>query len=292
MGRPVHEAQHLLDNEEQNIGNSTTLIPENGVATTIPRMSPPRILQLSGPSQKGQTTSIIFTASRLVGAQNPNPGFAGPVTGIVEFGNGGRSTSVEFDVPFGPFIGSFTGAAAASEPNDGGVIVTVPTGVLRAYTRYDNLLIQPILGIPSQSLATLNGVAFNGPGGTYPNGIPGRPRAEPVAVKVMAAYFTHRHHKVYRTQYCYIGGVVAIPANSIYCIPAFARAVKVLRNAPSANLTVSIFDENHHLLEQYSLGALPSPTISLTGTAAYVALASPGPGDNVTFLALSYEIGI
>jgi hypothetical protein len=292
MGRAIHEPQHLLDDAEQNIGNSATLVPQSGVATTTPQTNPPRLLQLSGPSQKGQTTSIIFTASRLVGSLNPNPGFAGPITGVIEFGNGGRSTKVEFDIPFGPFVGSFTGAAAASEPDDGGVIVTVPTGVLRAYTRYDNLLIQPILGIPSQSLATLNGVAFNGPGGAYPAGIPGRPRAEPVAVKAMAAYFTQRHSPVYRTQYCYVRGVVSIPANSIYCIPAFARSVRVFRNLTTADLLVQIYDENHLLLEQYQLGAVPTPTIPLTGTAAYVAVSSPNPGANVTFLALSYEIGI
>ena len=90
--------------------------------------------------------SIVFTAARVVGASNPNPGYAGPITGLVEFGNGGRFTRVEFDVPLGPYLGTFQGAAVASEPQDGGVIVTVPTGVLRAYARYDNLLVQPILG--------------------------------------------------------------------------------------------------------------------------------------------------
>ena len=44
----------------------------------------------------------------------------------------------------------------------------MPTGVLRVYARYDNLLIQPMLqakpGQPIQSLAQAYGQLFEGPG--------------------------------------------------------------------------------------------------------------------------------
>jgi len=185
MGFQKHVPQHLLDTDaDQNIGNSALLQPQQGAAaTTIPNTNPDRILQLSGPSKRAQTTSIVFTASRVVGANNPNPGYAGPITGILEFGNGGRFTKVEFDVPLGPFLGTFQGAAAASEPQDGGVIVTVPTGVLRAYARYDNLLVQPLLGLPTQSMAQNLKVPFVGPGGPIlPPAPPAQQApAEPVA---------------------------------------------------------------------------------------------------------------
>ena len=191
MGRREGDFQHLLDtNADQNIGNSALLQPQPGsVATTIPATNPARILQLNGPSKTAQTVSIVFTASRIVGQDNPNPGYAGPITGILEFGNGGRFTKIEFDVPVGPFLGNFQGAAASSEPQDGGVIVTVPSGVLRAYARYDNLLVQPALGLPTQSTAQLLGVPFVGPGGPVAPTSPSPAPAEPVLVKAMAAYY-------------------------------------------------------------------------------------------------------
>jgi hypothetical protein len=292
MGFQKHVPQHLLDTDaDQNIGNSALLQPQQGAAaTTIPNTNPDRILQLSGPSKRAQTTSIVFTASRVVGANNPNPGYAGPITGILEFGNGGRFTKVEFDVPLGPFLGTFQGAAVASEPQDGGVIVTVPTGVLRAYARYDNLLVQPILGLPPQAIAQSAKVPFVGPGG--PILPPGNAApAEPVQVKAMAAYYTRRSAKVYKTQYCYVGapGVPALGIlSATYCIPAFARSIKLFRNPSTASFTVSMYDGINQL-EQYTVPSGSSPSIPLVGTETIVTVGST---DAVSFLALCYEIGI
>jgi hypothetical protein len=227
----------LLENAEQNIGNSQILVPQasavvnpddNAVATwnvgtVLPQTTTERILNLEGGSNRGQTTSIIFTVSRILqGAQNPNPGFPGPVTGIIEYGNGGRSTRLEFDLVVGPFAGSINQAVSAIEPQDGTVVVTVPTGVLRAYARYDNLLLAPILGTnPPMSL--VQWINYNnsllphppafipvfGPGGPIvcdnPSGgsklvIP----AEPVLVKAMANYFGKPRSRVYKTLNCYV----------------------------------------------------------------------------------------
>jgi hypothetical protein len=293
MNRQTHEPKHLIDSDaEQNIGNSTLLQPQPGsVATTIPATNPARLLMLSGPSKSAQTTSIVFTASRVVGADNPNPGYAGPITGILEFGNGGRNTKVEFDIPLGPYLGSPTSAALASEPQDGGIIVTVPTGVLRAYARYDNLLIQPTLGLPTQSIAQRLAVPFVGPGGpVFPPG--NAAPAEPVLVKAMSAYFTRHYAKAYKTQYCYVGapGVPnqAIPAGAgFFCVPAFARSLKVLRFPTSAALTVTFYD-GRNVLEQATIPSGPSPTIEIVGTETYINVQS----DPVQMLALCYEIGI
>ena len=306
MGRQLHDSKHLLDTDaDQNIGNSVLLQPQQGAAaTTIPNTNPDRILQLSGPSKVAQMTSIVFTASRVVGASNPNPGYAGPITGILEFGNGGRFTRVEFDVPLGPFLGTLQGAAASSEPQDGGVIVTVPTGVLRAYARYDNLLIQPILNLPTQSMAQNLGVPFVGPGGPI---LPPAPPAqiapaEPVLVKAMAAYYTRRSAKAYKTQYCYVGSPGTLPQNmpgggvpglspGVYCIPAFARSVKLLRIPFTASLTIGLFDGIHQL-DQTVIPSGPSPTIDLVGTETVIQVQSTTLADNVVMLALCYEIGI
>jgi len=305
MGRREGDFQHLLDtNADQNIGNSALLQPQPGsVATTIPATNPARILQLNGPSKTAQTVSIVFTASRVVGQDNPNPGYAGPITGILEFGNGGRFTKVEFDVPVGPFLGNFQGAAASSEPQDGGVIVTVPSGVLRAYARYDNLLIQPTLGLPTQSTAQKLGVPFVGPGGPVAPTSPSPAPAEPVLVKAMAAYYTRHYAKAYKTQYCYVGspGFIAqwMPSGqgkAVYCVPAFARTVKLLRwnsnLSTSPSMTLQFYDGINFLEEVTIAAGAVSPTIDLVGNETIIQVVSTSPSDTITFLALCYEIGI
>ena len=305
MGRREGDFQHLLDtNADQNIGNSALLQPQPGsVATTIPATNPARILQLNGPSKTAQTVSIVFTASRVVGQDNPNPGYAGPITGILEFGNGGRFTRAEFDIPVGPFLGNFQGAAASSEPQDGGVIVTVPSGVLRAYARYDNLLIQPTLGLPTQSTAQKLGVPFVGPGGPVAPTSPSPAPAEPVLVKAMAAYYTRHYAKAYKTQYCYVGspGFIAqwMPSGqgkAVYCVPAFARTVKLLRwnsnLSTSPSMTLQFYDGINFLEEVTIAAGAVSPTIDLVGNETIIQVVSTSPSDTITFLALCYEIGI
>ena len=304
MGRSEGDFKHLLDtNADQNIGNSTLLQPQPGsVPTTIPLTNPARILQLSGPSKTAQTVSIVFTASRIVGSDNPNPGYAGPVTGILEFGNGGRFTKVEFDVPVGPFLGSFQGAAASSEPQDGGVIVTVPSGVLRAYARYDNLLVQPALGLPpTRATAQLLGVPFVGPGGPVLPPSQSPAPAEPVLVKAMAAYYPRHFARAYKTQYCYVGapGFIAQyigPGYAIYCVPAFARTVKLLRwnsNLSTMPSMVLQFFDGINFLEQVTIAAgAVAPIIDLVGNETIIQVLSASPADTITFLALCYEIGL
>jgi hypothetical protein len=312
------EPQHLLDNAEQNVGNSATLYPQVGPGgplvdsgTVIPQSNPSRILQLSGPSSKGQTTSIVMTVTRLVGAQNPKPGYPGPITGIIEFGNGGRSTKVEFDIPVGPFIGSVLAADPASEPQDGGVIVTVPTGVLRAYARYDNLLIAPLLNQPAPiSLAQLRGVSFIGPGGPVQRLPPNPPiLAEPVLAKAMAAYFSRHTSLVYKTLYLYTNQVnsgppLAIPVASnpaidpatspvFYALPAFARSVKVIRMPVTAALECTL-SNGINVIDAFSIPSGASPTIPIIGHENVIGIRSADftPANEVLKLALVCEIGI
>ena len=298
MGRSEGDFKHLLDtNADQNIGNSAILQPQAGTGgTTIPQTNPQRLLTLTGPSKTGQTTSVVFTASRIVGADNPHPGLPGPITGIVEFGNGARFTRAEFDVPIGPYLGWQGNTIASSEPQDGGTIVTVPTGVLRAYVRYDNLLIQPLLGLPTTNLATELGVAFIGPGG--PSTLLNVP-AEPILAKAMAAFYTRHYSKLYKTNYLYVGesGVLPqkIPVGTLVCIPPFARSVKILRFNSTTNtmpsMTIDLWDGSH-VAEQIIVAAGTSPVLEISGNESVIGIQSTGAGDVVSFLALCYEIGL
>jgi hypothetical protein len=297
------EPKHLLDiDAEQNIGNGIqALQPQAGGATVVPQTNPERILMLSGPSSAGQTTSVALTASRIVpGPNNPSPGFPGPITGVIEFGNGGQFTKVEVDIPIGPFAGTLKTAAPATEPQDGGVIITVPTGMLRVYARYDNQFIQPLMGLPIQSLAQVASAAFIGPGGPVaqdPNPAHNIP-AEPVQVKAMAAYFSRHTSRVYKTQYLFVGSrSTGIPQtvqpDGFWCIPAFARAVKILRFPTTVPVNVTLWDNMGHQLETIAIPSGPSPIIPVTGTETILGISPSDPLNNqVSLLAACYEIGI
>lgn len=298
------EQKHMLDiAAEQNIGNSiASLQPQAGGATVIPQTNPERILMLSGPSSAGQTTSIALTASRIVpGPNNPSPGFPGPITGIIEFGNGGQFTRAEVDIPIGPFAGRTQAAIPGIEPQDGGVIVTVPTGVLRVYARYDNQLIQAPLGLPTLSLAQKAGKPFVGPGGPTtigPTIIP----AEPVQVKAMTAYFSRHTSRVYKTNYCYIGTytnggtktyITLDGIDSQFCVPPFARQLKVMRQPITAAIDVNLYDNAFNLLDSIAIPSGSAPLIPLLGNEIIVWIQShDSVADVVYLLALCYEIGI
>lgn len=306
MGREIGlNRTPVLDSAEQNIGNSALVQPQPGAvgdATVIPQTNPPRILNLTGGSPMGQTISVTMTASRVLGEQNPNPGLPGPITGVIQFGNGGRDTRIEFDVPIGPFAGSLSQATEAIEPQDGGVIVTVPSGVLRVYARYDNLLLSPVLGF-NQPLHQIAGVAAMGPGGPRPNGGGAPPTpAEPLLVKAMAAYFTRHYSKAYKTDYLYVpvplvpvSIVVGVPATStfrFFCLPAFAQNVKVLRLPLTSALEVQLSD-GVQIVDQYSIAAGTSaPIIPIQGHVCVIGIRSLTVGDTVSFLALQCEVGI
>jgi hypothetical protein len=292
----------LLEDADQNIGNSATVRPQAGTAgTIIPQSLQNRIINLSnGGSARGQTTSVVVTARRILPgtADNPSPtgGLPGPLTGIVEFGNGGRSTRAEFDVPIGPFTGSFGGASPALEPQDGGVILTVPTGVLRVFVRYDNLLIAPVLAtVPPVSLAQLFSVTFLGPGGPF-NGEP----PEPVLVQSMAAYFSRPAAKVYKTLYLYVSlpspPAPPAPLNLTpamgFCLPAFAKTVKILRKPLTSALDVQLYNNIRSLDEVTIAAGVTSPTFDVIGHETIITIGSHTPADTVTFLAMVCEIGI
>jgi len=315
MGRnTTADKTPLLQDAEQNIGNSEYVFPQPGnVGVCIPQTNPPRILNLgSGGSAAGQTLSVVFGLSRILeSTYNPYPGFPGPITGILEYGNGGRSTRVEFDLTVGPFSGALNVASPAIEPQDGLTTVTVPTGVLRAYARYDNLLLAPVLGTdPPQSLAQLSGVAPVGPGGpvavTNPAGGPNLiVPPEPVLVKAMASYFTKPHAKVYKTVWCYcspqIAGAPAVQVTSPYIVggfanfaffnlPAFTRKVKVLRFPTSVGLAVLLHNGIRPVDFVTIAGGLTAPEINVIGDECIIGISSSP--DAVTMLALVCEIGI
>jgi hypothetical protein len=312
----------ILMDADQNIGNSSIVHPQAGTeGTVIPQTNPPRILNLAaGGSAAGQTLSVVFAASRIIkSAENPEPGFAGPLTGVVEYGNGGRFTRVELDVPVGPFAGSINEASTALEPQDGLVTITLPTSALRAYVRYDNLLLAPLLGTdPPASHAEVSGVSIVGPGGpvvVFDPADPDNPaanftiEAEPVLVKVMAAYFAKPHARVYKTLNCYLSEetlnpaptairigtpsaspIAGYPGYAFWALPAFTKRVKIQRFPNDTALDVLLHDGIRPVDYIQIAGGSTPPEFKVVGGANIIGITS-GEG-TVTMLKLVCEIGI
>jgi hypothetical protein len=305
---------NLLDDADMNIGNSNTIIPNDPATSqpTTPSTTLNRILNLSGVSKKGQNTTVAVAASRIPqGTRNPNPGFPGPLTGIIEFGSGGRDTKVEFDIPIGPFYGSLSAASSAEDAQDGGVLITVPTSVLRMYVRYDNFLLSPVLGTANalyptgRPLAIVgpNNVPIVGPGGPVMTGGQLVP-AEPVQVKAFAAYFAKvGRSRAYKTLYFYCsaeplqGVVVSNPGTTIggyadfafFALPAYCKTIKVLR-FPDSTAIEMLLHNGIRPVDYYNFNTGNSaPIVELEGAETIVGLKTTA---QVTFLAVICEIGL
>lgn len=289
----------LLDDAENNVGNSILLEPQSlppGVPLTVVRQQAinGRILNLTASSKVGQSVTVVMTAARSTGVTT---GVAGPITGIIEFGNGTVSTSIEFDIPVGPYVGSLRGTLPGSQPEDSGAVIQVPTGIIRAYARYDNAFITPNLG----------GFAFGTPGSAsfplFPGAGPFAPNLItpiPVNVKAFADYFGRHHTKLYKTQYLYIGdGFLPQAFSETYAIPPFAKSVQVIPN-PAVAMTVVLTDSipigaasvNHITFnETYTIAANAFPVIPIEGNVTTINLSNTGGGPVVSGMKLVYEIG-
>lgn len=316
--------QRLLDDAENNVGNATTLNPQVLSAdptafTTIKQPAPPRVLNLTAASHNGQSMTVVMTASRT----NQASGIAGPVTGIIEFGNGTQNTRIEFDIPFGPFAAqSLYGVKPGTQPEDGGAIAQVPTGIIRAYARYDNVYITP----------NILGVAFGGPGspfvlppgnpppsgpfppnyvlpgptppGQLPNGV-AEPEYTPAQIKAFGAYYGRVHSKLYKTLYLYNGNVnnpvafgnpvLSVNLDMLYPIPPFAKSVQVIRTPFNASMIALL--TNLTSISGAGLGGyipIPggqSPIIPIVGNQTAIGITSAGGGDRVSAVSLVFEIG-
>lgn len=305
----------LLDDSDNNIGNSQTLNPiilPIGLGAkayaTQPSSEKNWLLNLRANSKSGQSVTVVMTAAR----KEDTPGFVGPITGVIEFGNGSTFTSIEFDIPVGPFVGSPLAVLPATQPQDGGAVIQVPSSIIRAYARYNNALLQTRLdGTVFGEPGTLPVIAPN-QGPFAPNSTsndpaaptPGRPIA-PVFVKAFASYFGRHYTKLYKTQYLFVGSTVALaPFSGLYAIPPFAKSVRVVRVPQTSIMELRISDGLAHpnaslfagnppnFEDIYTIPAGPSAAIPLDGNASLLFLSGvANPGDNVSGVKLVYEIG-
>lgn len=280
-GKRSQSKARLLDDADMNIGNAVTVLPPlNAAVQTIPTQNPDRILNLDALSKTGQMVSIAFSASLTPGNGSP---LVGPITGIVEFGNGAIFSRVEVDIPIGPYNLLAGGANGLSnQPFDGGTILTLPGGVIRAYARHDGHFI---------TLST-NGST----GGAVP--VAATTAIVPVIVKAHAAYYVRAGVSSPRKT-LYTG--LANPNGLVYSIPAYAKRFRLLRDPRGGNntavWTAAFLDSaaaggNVLVTAVFDPAVLVSsiPFVEVPGTANSILLTSAG-GVTTTNIFLEFEIG-
>jgi hypothetical protein len=295
----------LLDDGENNVGNSILLqpqaLPPPDLFTVVKQQAiNGRILNLTASSKTGQSVTVVMTAARSPGITG---GIAGPITGVIEFGNGTVSTTIEFDIPVGPYTGNIQATSPGTQPEDSGAVIQVPSGIIRAYARYDNAFITPDLG----------GFAFGGPGTLsfppspafplFPGAGPFAPNLAnptPVTVKAFASYFGRHHTKLYKTQYLYIGdATLPQPFAGTYCVPPFAKSVQVVPN-PAVSMTLDLTDSipfgssaanRITFVERYVIPANTFPVIPIEGNVTTITIRNTVVGSVVCGAKLVYEIG-
>jgi hypothetical protein len=279
----------LLDDAENNVGNATILqpqiLPPGQDFTVVKQSNPPRVLNLTADSKSGQSVTVVMTAARQTNAI----GHSGPVTGIIEFGNGTQFTRVEFDVPIGPYTGNASGVTPGTQPDDSGAVIQVPTGIVRSYFRYDNAYITP----------ELEGFAFGGPGSpAFPLPAGAGPFAPggsaPLVVKAFANYFGRHHTPLYKSLYLFIGNAIAVQfgasgAPNDYSIPPFAKSIQIVRVPDTSAMTLVLNDQI--INETYNIPSGPSPIIPITGNQNTFLLYSNSPADTVVKVKAVFEIG-
>jgi len=163
-GRKNKNGPRTLDDGELNLGASQVIpvpIAHPFALTAVAPGNIVKLLDLSGDGRVGRT--IVVTMGAMISAAeadqlfNPGSGSTvrttGPLTGIVEFGNGAVIAVAEFDIPppsrLPTALSAFPGAFKSSAFS--GVSLTLPASALRVYARNDNnlacLFTTPVPGI-------------------------------------------------------------------------------------------------------------------------------------------------
>jgi hypothetical protein len=293
--RSGKSGMRLLDDNENNVGNATVvepqILPAGQVITAVKQAAPPRLLNLTSESKTGQSVTVVMTASRITAQR----GFVGPLTGVIEFGNGTQSTKIEFDIPVGPYVGDLFSVQQGTQPEDSGAVIQVPTGIVRAYARYDDAYITPEIG--GFAFGTPGSSAFPAATALGPNYSAVLQVAAPCNVKAFASYFGRHHSKLYKTLYLFNGGAAPVlfteaagPSLYVpYSIPPFAKSIQVVRNPVTAAMNLILTDQFYP--ETFAIPSGPCPVIPITGNQNTFMLISAAPADTVQRVKVIFEIG-
>ena len=291
FGRGGIQKNRLLDDADNNIGNSSIINPD-ATDTIIPITNPTRLLTLDALSPTGQMVTIAMT-NRFITDPPPQfagSGFGGPIVGIAEFGNGSVAMRVEFDVPLGrvDFLGT--------EAQDGVSMVSVPAGTLRVYARNDGRL------IPANVFGGIQGVAE----GLRPSAPIAGAFSRSTLVKAETCYFTRPVPNLgaRRTVYVYLNDVdppgpfiSATPFFASMHIPPYSKTCRIMRFPLAASMQIFFFELNGiHFGAPIDVATVASnvqsPEIPVPSEAAWFAIQSTTGADVVSFIEVEFQVGV
>lgn len=137
-GKPV------LDLEKLNLGTTEIIRSPGG---TEPKPGDlVKLLDVTGDDRLARTFTVVMGSTFLQPDFPPGEFVTGPVSGIIEFGNGAAFARLEFDIPFLSRIPSIPGPADGGidnkfkSPYFSGTSVAVTGSAIRVFARNDNNL--------------------------------------------------------------------------------------------------------------------------------------------------------
>ena len=148
----------ILDLEELNLGVSGIIAAPGG---PTPRMGDvTKLLDVTGDGRRARTMTVMMGQSFQQPSFPPNTRISGPLTGIVEFGNGAVFSRVEFDIQEISRMPDINVPPSGLDPvfkspYFSGTALTVPGSAARVYARNDNNF--PPLNDPSQIIGLADG---------------------------------------------------------------------------------------------------------------------------------------
>jgi hypothetical protein len=285
--------RRLLDNGELNLGRLVE-VPPGEREFTGPLV---RILDLRSDSNLAQYATISFTVLPVVENADVNaddPNRAGPLLGIIEFGNGSGFSRVEVDIqrsasPYNGGSNAFGLAYNIDDPRNyfsppGGVSISVPASSLRVFARNDGNL------RPCPNSYILNEPSVAG-------------KISPTA-KVMA-HIAYGLRGIYegatRTVWLIKNGTVsnANTAGFFSAIPPFARTL-VIHRSPTATMGIfyqfqvsqKAFGGSLFYQEEVIPAGTVSPVIQVPHGATSISVKNLGPNTADATIALVYGIGV
>lgn len=255
-----------------------------------------RILDLRSDSNLAQYATISFSVLPTVENADVNtdaPNRAGPLLGIIEFGNGSGFSRVEVDIqrsasPYNGGSNAFGLSYNIGDPRTyfsppGGVSISVPASSLRVFARNDGNL------RPCPNSRLLN---------------------EPIVAATISPTAKVMAHVAYGLRGIYEGatrtvwliktGTVAVsPAGFFSAIPPFARTLVIHRN-PTATMGISyqfVVSQNatggNLVYQQETIPAgTVSPVIQIPHGATSITVNNLGPNTANATIALVYGIGV
>lgn len=291
--RKGYGPRRLLDNGELNLGRLVEVPPGE---LEFPG-TPVRVLDLRSDSNLAQYATISFSVLPVVenaDVTSDDPNRAGPLFGIIEFGNGSGFSRVEVDIQrsASPYNGGSSGFGLTYNIGDprtyfsppGGISISVPASSLRVFVRNDGNL------RPCPNSKILNEPTVAG-------------QNSPTA-KVMA-HISYGLRGIYegatRTVWLIKDGTVSTLANPGFfsAIPPFARTLVIHRN-PTATMGISYQLEvsqkaaGGNLVYQQEVipAGTVSPVIQIPHGATGINLQNLGPNEAKATIALVYGIGV